>query len=168
MILFGPNGGDRALWRRLTRSLQGAAGGRALVMVDQEGGDIRTVGYAGPQESQPFQGPPRGVRRAARGAGRQLRAAGINVNLAPVADVPRPGSVMAHALVCGRRARHRRAHARIDPRPPRRRRGGHREALPGPRRRDGEHRRRLPPPSACRSARDLVPFRAAVEEGCRS
>jgi beta-N-acetylhexosaminidase len=95
VILFGSNGGDRGVWRRLTRSLQGAAGGRALVMVDQEGGDIRTVSYAGPTASQPFQGTPRSVRRAATSAGRQLRAAGIQVNLAPVADVPRPGSVMA-------------------------------------------------------------------------
>lgn len=95
VILFDGNGGDPAQWRRLTRSLQRAARGRALVMVDQEGGDIRTVGYAGPSASQPFQGAPRSVRRAARAAGRQLRAAGIEVNLAPVADVPRPGSVMA-------------------------------------------------------------------------
>ncbi len=101
VILFGSNGGDRAVWRRLTRSLQGAAGGRALVMVDQEGGDIRTVGYAGPTASQPFQGPPRSVRRAAAGAGRQLRAAGIQVNLAPVADVPRPGSVMVTRSFAG-------------------------------------------------------------------
>ena len=69
VILFGSNGGDRALWRRLTRSLQSAAGGRALVMVDQEGGDIRTVEYAGPAASQPFQGVPSSVRRAAAGAG---------------------------------------------------------------------------------------------------
>ena len=101
VILFGANGGDRAQWRRLTRSLQRAAGGRALVMVDQEGGDIRTVGYAGPSASQPFQGPPRAVRRAARAAGRELRAAGIVVNLAPVADVPRPGSVMATRSFAG-------------------------------------------------------------------
>jgi beta-N-acetylhexosaminidase len=101
VILFGSNGGDRALWRRLTRSLQGAAGGRALVMVDQEGGDIRTVAYAGPAASQPFQGPPASVGRTAAAAGRQLRAAGIQVNLAPVADVPRPGSVMATRSFAG-------------------------------------------------------------------
>ena len=101
VILFDGNGGDRAQWRRLTRSLQRAARGRALVMVDQEGGDIRTVDYAGPSASQPFQGPPRSVRRAARAAGRQLRAAGIEVNLAPVADVPRPGSVMATRSFAG-------------------------------------------------------------------
>jgi beta-N-acetylhexosaminidase len=94
VILFGGNGGDRVQWRRLTRSIREAGHGRALIMVDQEGGDIRTVAHAGPQASQPFQGAPTSVRRAARLAGRQLRAAGINVNLAPVADVPRAGSVM--------------------------------------------------------------------------
>jgi beta-N-acetylhexosaminidase len=101
VILFGANGGDRAVWRRLTRSLQGAAGGRGLVMVDQEGGDIRTVSYAGPTASQPFQGSPGNVRSSASAAGRQLRAAGIQVNLAPVADVPRPGSVMATRSFAG-------------------------------------------------------------------
>jgi beta-N-acetylhexosaminidase len=101
VILFGGNGGDRTQWRRLTGALQRAAGGRALVMVDQEGGEIRTVAYAGPTAGQPFQGPPRRVRRAANAAGRQLRAAGIQVNLAPVADVPRPGSVMATRSFAG-------------------------------------------------------------------
>lgn len=94
VILFGGNGGDRRTWRRLTRQIQEAGHGRALVMVDQEGGEIRTVSYAGPEDGQPFQGSPRAVRSSARLAGRQLRAAGINVNLAPVADVPRAGSVM--------------------------------------------------------------------------
>jgi beta-N-acetylhexosaminidase len=95
VILFGGNGGDPAQWRRLTRSLQQAGHGRALIMVDQEGGDIRAVAHAGPERGQPFQGSPRDVARANRAAGRQLRAAGIRVNLAPVADVPRAGSVMA-------------------------------------------------------------------------
>lgn len=94
VILFGGNGGDRRTWRRLTRQIQEAGHGRALVMVDQEGGEIRAVSYAGPEDGQPFQGSPRAVRSSARLAGRQLRAAGINVNLAPVADVPRAGSVM--------------------------------------------------------------------------
>jgi beta-N-acetylhexosaminidase len=95
VILFGANGGSPGIWRRLTRSIQEAGQGRALIMVDQEGGDIRTVDHVGPARSQPFQGPPTAVRRAARSAGRGLRAAGVNVNLAPVADVPRAGSVMA-------------------------------------------------------------------------
>jgi beta-N-acetylhexosaminidase len=101
VILFDGNGGDRAQWRRLTRSVQRSAGGRALVMVDQEGGDIRTVAHVGPLSGQPFQGSPRSVRRAALGAGRGLRAAGVNVNLAPVADVPRAGSVMATRAFAG-------------------------------------------------------------------
>jgi beta-N-acetylhexosaminidase len=101
VILFGGNGSTPPGWRRLIRSLQRAAGGRALIMVDQEGGDIRTVDHVGPAEGQPFQGPPAAVRRAARSAGRGLRAAGINVNLAPVADVPRAGSVMATRSFAG-------------------------------------------------------------------
>jgi beta-N-acetylhexosaminidase len=101
VILFGRNGGDASHWRRLTRSLQGPARGRALVMVDQEGGEIRTVAHAGPAAGQPFQGGPANVRRAARSAGRTLRAAGINVNLAPVADVPGAGSVMASRSFAG-------------------------------------------------------------------
>jgi beta-N-acetylhexosaminidase len=95
VILFGRNGGGPAHWRRLARSLQQAGHGHALIMVDQEGGQIRTVEHVGPLQGQPFQGPPAAVRRAARAAGRGLRAAGINVNLAPVTDLPRAGSVMA-------------------------------------------------------------------------
>jgi beta-N-acetylhexosaminidase len=94
VILFGANGGDQAQWRRLTRSIQEAGHGRALIMVDQEGGEIRTVDHVGPPSGQPFQGTPVAVRRTARSTGKGLEAAGINVNLTPVADVPRPGSVM--------------------------------------------------------------------------
>jgi beta-N-acetylhexosaminidase len=93
VILFGRNGGDAAQWRRLTRSIQDAAGDRALVMVDQEGGDIRTVAYAGPSAGQASQGAPDQVEASARGAAEQLRAAGLNVNLAPVADVAERGGV---------------------------------------------------------------------------
>jgi beta-N-acetylhexosaminidase len=88
VILFGFNAGARAEWRRLTRAIQGHAGGRALVMVDQEGGEIRTVGWAGPAAGQPQQGAPEQVRGSARAAAGQLRRVGVNVNLAPVADVP--------------------------------------------------------------------------------
>lgn len=88
VILFAFNAGSRAEWRRLTRSVQRPAAGRALVMVDQEGGDVRSLGWAGPPVGQPDQGGPDAVRAAARAAARQLAGAGINVNLAPVADVP--------------------------------------------------------------------------------
>jgi beta-N-acetylhexosaminidase len=164
VILFEGNGGDRAQWRRLTRALQGAAGGRALVMVDQEGGEIRTVADVGPLSGQPFQGPPRSVRRAARGAGRGLHAVGINVNLAPVADVPRAGSVMATRSFAGdERGIAARTRASIR---------GLRDAgvaatvkhFPGlggatVNTDDGPATVEVP------LDRDLVPFRAAVEEG---
>ncbi len=164
VILFGGNGGDRAQWRRLTGSLQRAAGGRALVMVDQEGGDIRTVAHVGPQSGQPFQGSPRSVRRAALGAGRGLHAVGVNVNLAPVADVPRPGSVMATRSFAGdERGIAARTRASVR---------GLRDAevaatvkhFPGlggatVNTDDGPATVRVP------LDRDLVPFRAAVDEG---
>ena len=88
VILFGFNAGTPAEWRRLTRSVQRPARRRALVMVDQEGGEIRAVGFAGPAAGQPEQGTPADVRRTAKATGRQLRHAGVNINLAPVADVP--------------------------------------------------------------------------------
>jgi beta-N-acetylhexosaminidase len=88
VILFGGNAGTPPQWRRLTRAIQRNAHGQALVMVDQEGGDVRTVSWAGPHQGQPFQGSPAEVETAAKSAGRQLRGAGVNVNLAPVADTP--------------------------------------------------------------------------------
>jgi beta-N-acetylhexosaminidase len=88
VILFGFNAGSEAEWRRLTRSVQRHARGDALVMVDQEGGEIRTVSWAGPVAGQPSQGDAAAVRRTASAAARELGRAGVNVNLAPVADVP--------------------------------------------------------------------------------
>jgi beta-N-acetylhexosaminidase len=164
VILFGGNGGAPDVWRRLTHSVQRAAGGRALVMVDQEGGDIRGVGYVGPTEAQPFQGPPASVRRTARSAGRGLRAAGINVNLAPVADVPRAGSVMATRSFAGG-AREIAARTRASIRGLRDGRvaatAKHFPGLGAARVNtdDGSATIRTP------VAADLVPFRAAVEEG---
>jgi beta-N-acetylhexosaminidase len=102
VILFGFNAGPPAEWQRLTGSLQRHARGRALVMVDQEGGEIRTVSWAGPSAGQPQQGDPEAVRRTARASGRQLRRAGVNVNLAPVADVPGgPAPVMGFRAFAG-------------------------------------------------------------------
>ena len=164
VILFGRNGGSPTGWRRLTRTLQEAGHGRALIMVDQEGGEIRTVDHVGPAAAQPFQGSPASVRRAARSAGRGLRAAGVNVNLAPVADVPRPGSVMAtRSFAGGERQIAARTRASI-----RGLRDGRVAAtakhFPGlgaatVNTDDGPATVRVP------VARDLVPFRAAVDEG---
>jgi beta-N-acetylhexosaminidase len=88
VILFGLNAGSEAEWRRLTRSVQRHARDDALVMVDQEGGEIRTVSWAGPAAGAPEQGDATSVRRTARQAAGQLARGGVNVNLAPVADVP--------------------------------------------------------------------------------
>jgi beta-N-acetylhexosaminidase len=71
-------------------------------MVDQEGGEIRTVSWAGPAAGQPAQGGPAAVRRTAGAAARQLRGVGVTVNLAPVADVPGgPGPVMGFRAFSG-------------------------------------------------------------------
>jgi beta-N-acetylhexosaminidase len=99
VILFGFNAGSPPEWRRLSGALQRNARNGALVMVDQEGGDVRTVGWAGPVNGQPLQGTPTEVRESARAAALQLRAAGVNVNLAPVADTP--GAVMQTRAFAG-------------------------------------------------------------------
>jgi beta-N-acetylhexosaminidase len=99
VILFGFNAGAPEQWQRLTRALQRNARNGALVMADQEGGDVRTVGWAGPVNGQPLQGTPAQVRDSARAAALQLRAAGVNVNLAPVADTP--GAVMQPRAFAG-------------------------------------------------------------------
>jgi beta-N-acetylhexosaminidase len=133
-------------------------------MVDQEGGDIRTVSHVGPSSGQPFQGPPAAVRRLARTTGRGLRSAGVNVNLAPVADVPRPGSVMAtRSFVGDERDVAARTRAAVR---------GLRDArvaatakhFPGL---GGATVNTDDAPATVRTpiARDLVPFRAAIAEG---
>jgi beta-N-acetylhexosaminidase len=72
----------------LTRSLRAASARDALVSVDQEGGLVRRIPFARPREGQREQGSVARVRRAAQQAARDLRRLGINVNFAPVADVP--------------------------------------------------------------------------------
>lgn len=95
VILFGRNVASEAGARRLTGAVQSAARGGALVAADQEGGQIRTLPFAGPAEAQPGQGGPAQVEQQARQAAGQLRAAGVNVNLAPVADVPSGPAALA-------------------------------------------------------------------------
>jgi beta-N-acetylhexosaminidase len=75
VVLFGPNVPAAGGTRRLTAAVQRAAGGDAVIAADQKGGEVRTVRFADSAE--------------------ELAAAGVNVNLAPVADVAGPGSVMA-------------------------------------------------------------------------
>jgi beta-N-acetylhexosaminidase len=88
VILFGANVRSRAQLRGLSRSLQRAANQSALLSVDQEGGLVRRIRFAGPRQGQPSQGSASRVGRLARSAGRTIRSLGLNVNFAPVADVP--------------------------------------------------------------------------------
>ena len=62
--------------------------------VDQEGGQVRTVPFAGPVPGQPAQGSTARVRALARDAGSRLDDVGVNVNLAPVADVATTASAL--------------------------------------------------------------------------
>jgi beta-N-acetylhexosaminidase len=94
VILFRPNAGPPDQWQSVTRALQRDATHGALVMVDQEGGSVRTVGWAGPMKGAQVQGSPADVREAARAAAGELRGVGVNVNLAPVADVPVGGATV--------------------------------------------------------------------------
>jgi beta-N-acetylhexosaminidase len=90
-ILFRDNVVSPGQLRRLTGTLHRAARLPALVCVDQEGADIRIVPWAPPAAPAGGQDPG----PDARAAGRALRAAGIDVALAPVADVPAgPASIM--------------------------------------------------------------------------
>lgn len=94
-VLFARNVGSPSATRKLNADLQSAARGRALIAVDQEGGVIRTLPFAAPQASQSTLGSPGEAEASARRAARELAAAGVNLTLAPVADVGAPGSVVA-------------------------------------------------------------------------
>jgi beta-N-acetylhexosaminidase len=100
VILFASNAPTNAAARTLVRRLQAIPRPRAvdrplLVMVDQEGGPVRRL--AGPPAQSGAQlgaAGPTVARAAGRAAGRLLRSVGANVDLAPVADVGRPGSAL--------------------------------------------------------------------------
>jgi beta-N-acetylhexosaminidase len=94
-ILFRDNVADPEQLRRLTRALRRASP-QALICVDQEGGPIRIVPWAQPERAAPEQQAWGAVREDSEAAGRDLRSAGINVTLGPVADVPTvEGAAMA-------------------------------------------------------------------------
>jgi beta-N-acetylhexosaminidase len=102
VILFSRNIGSRAQLRALTARLQAERrrGPRALrdkpllVMIDQEGGLVKRLPGA-PSRSAAGMGAT-GSAAAVRADGvataRNLRDAGVNVNLAPVVDLGLPGS----------------------------------------------------------------------------
>jgi beta-N-acetylhexosaminidase len=101
VVLFAGNFPTRAAGSRLIRRLQGirrppALRDPLLIMVDQEGGLVKRVSGA-PTASAATMGA-RGAAFSAR-QGRltaaNLRELGVNVDLAPVLDVARPGGVIA-------------------------------------------------------------------------
>jgi beta-N-acetylhexosaminidase len=93
VILFRENAPAPGPTAALTRAIRRAAPD-AIVCTDQEGGAIRTLSWAPP--SPPQSGIPSPVAAAveARAAAAGLRRAGVNVTLAPVADLSAPGTLM--------------------------------------------------------------------------
>jgi len=77
----------------LQRAARTAPGHRPLLMLtDQEGGEVRRLPGAPAASERQIGAGPRAVARASaagKAAGQTLRAAGVNVNLAPVLDVYR-------------------------------------------------------------------------------
>ncbi len=100
VLLLGSNTPTNAAARALISRLQAIPRPAALdrpllVMIDQEGGPVRRL--KGPPERSGAElgaAGPAAARAAGLAAGRLLRSVGANVNLAPVADVGRPGSAL--------------------------------------------------------------------------
>ena len=100
VVLFTSNFDSRAEAERLVRELQGIPRPRGLrdpllVMIDQEGGLVKRL--PGPPRLSAEQMGAAGVhacRRQGKATAGLLRRTRINVDLAPVLDVARPGSVM--------------------------------------------------------------------------
>ncbi|MGA7396682.1 MAG: glycoside hydrolase family 3 N-terminal domain-containing protein [Solirubrobacterales bacterium] len=101
-ILFADNVPTRAIARSVTSQLRRIKRPRQLrkfplpIMIDQEGGLVKRLSGA-PTVSAEVMGSrgPSFSRNQGRLTGRNLRNAGINVNLAPVLDVARPGGNIA-------------------------------------------------------------------------
>jgi beta-N-acetylhexosaminidase len=95
VIFFAGNITGRAQIRGVVATLQRAAArspvdAPLLMMLDQEGGQVRRLGGPPTRSEKQIGASPHPVaaaRAAGRGAGRNLRGVGMNVNLAPVLDV---------------------------------------------------------------------------------
>lgn len=89
VLLFGSNMRSEAQVRSLTGSMQSAAEIPLLVAVDQEGGAVSNAPWVSPQPAAAevgARGDPAEARRIAREMGRELSAAGVNADFAPVVD----------------------------------------------------------------------------------
>ncbi|HVO54789.1 MAG TPA: glycoside hydrolase family 3 N-terminal domain-containing protein [Solirubrobacterales bacterium] len=101
VVLFAANFPDRAAGRRLIAQLQAIRcpprlRAPLLIMVDQEGGQVKRVDGA-PTASAHEMGEKGGAfsRRQGGRTAVNLSQLGVNVDLAPVLDVGRPGGVIA-------------------------------------------------------------------------
>jgi beta-N-acetylhexosaminidase len=109
VVLFGPNIRSRSQVRTLVRRLAAAA--RAgdvpppLIAIDQEGGIVKRLRSAPPFRSAPQIGAT-GSERVARSEGlataRSLEALGIDIDFAPVVDVPASASSFIAPRAFGR------------------------------------------------------------------
>lgn len=102
IILFSENLPSRAVARSITRRLQRIKRPTALrpyplpIMIDQEGGLVKRL--AGAPNYSAAEIGARGAsfaRTQGKLTGRNLAGAGINIDLAPVLDVARPGGTIA-------------------------------------------------------------------------
>jgi beta-N-acetylhexosaminidase len=102
VVLYAGNFPSRAAGRRLIGRLQAVPRPPSLrepllILLDQEGGLVKRVDGA-PSVSAQAMGErgPAFSRREGRRTGANLRSLGVNVDIAPVLDVARPGSSTAH------------------------------------------------------------------------
>ena len=101
VILFDDNIGSKSAVRGLTDAIQETERPEGLrqpvlISVDQEGGLVKRL--PGPPKASAEEMGSRGVafaRRQGAATGASLRSYGINVDLAPVLDVARPGGFIA-------------------------------------------------------------------------
>ncbi|HVV90136.1 MAG TPA: glycoside hydrolase family 3 N-terminal domain-containing protein [Solirubrobacterales bacterium] len=102
VVLFEADFPSRAAGRELIAALQAVPRPRGLrrlpllVMTDQEGGQVKRVDGAPEASAAAMGAAGAGVaRREGRATAANLRRLGVNVDLAPVLDVARPGGVIA-------------------------------------------------------------------------
>jgi len=81
----------------------GTSGVRFFIAANQEGGEIQQLSGPGfttiPSELEQGTWEPSTLRKAATGWGSDLRAAGVNLDLAPVMDVVPPGKAASNAPI---------------------------------------------------------------------
>jgi len=101
VVLYAENLPTRAAARRLIGGLQSiprppAMRDPLLILVDQEGGLVKRIAGAPFHSAEEIgQRNPAFSRLEGRRTARNLRSVGVNVDIAPVLDVPRPGSPVA-------------------------------------------------------------------------